>query len=74
MPSQHSVTEARERLPDLLRAVEAGVTVEIVKDGEAIAVIVPAGAYARMAEAPPDVWDSYRAFCAAYPLDELDLA
>jgi cellobiose PTS system EIIB component len=46
--SRYSVAEAKNQLPELLREVQKGNSVEITKHGEPVAVVLSVGDYQRL--------------------------
>lgn len=48
MPRQHSIAEARNNLPKLVREAEAGKPVELTRRGESVAVLLGRREYERL--------------------------
>ena len=59
MAKQHSIAEARNNLPSLVRAAESGRAVELTRRGEPVAVLIGRRQYERLIL-------KYRGFSAAY--------
>ncbi len=68
MARKHSIAEARNNLPSLVRAAESGKVVELTRRGEPVAVLVGRKRYDRMIA-------ENRGFAAAYDdfVDTVDL-
>jgi prevent-host-death family protein len=49
MPKQHSIAEARNNLPKLVREAEAGKPIELTRRGESVAVLLGRKEYERLA-------------------------
>ena len=73
MSRQLSVFDARDRFPLLVRTLREGDPVEIIHGGEAVAVLITASDYQRLAGPEGEDWSQYSALCARNQLDELDL-
>ena len=59
MAKQHSIAEARNNLPSLVRAAESGKAVELTRRGEPVAVLIGRRQYERLTL-------KYRGFSEAY--------
>ena len=59
MAKQHSISEARNNLPSLVREAESGKTVELTRRGEPVAVLIGRRQYERLTL-------KYRRFSEAY--------
>ena len=59
MAKQHSIAEARNSLPSLVRAAESGKAVELTRRGEPVAVLIGRRQYERLTL-------KYRGFSEAY--------
>ena len=68
MARQHSIAEARNSLPSLVREAESGKTVELTRRGEPVAVLLGRRQYERLTS-------EYRRFSQAYEdfAQEVDL-
>ncbi len=66
--AKHSIAEARNNLPSLVRAAESGKAVELTRRGELVAVLIGRRHYERLTM-------KYRGFSAAYKdfTQEVDL-
>lgn len=73
MSRQFSVSDARDRLPLLIRTLREGEPVRIIHGGEPVAVLVTASEYHRLVGAEAEDWSSYGELCARNQLDEIDL-
>lgn len=69
MTEKHSIAEARRNLPRLVREAEKGMTMELTRRGQPVAVLVGWRRFERLAS-------NRRGFIAAYRdfIDEIDLA
>lgn len=59
MAKQHSIAEARNSLPSLVRAAESGKAVELTRRGEPVAVLIGRQEYERLTA-------EHRGFAKAY--------
>jgi antitoxin Phd len=60
---QHSIAEARSKLPQLVRDAEAGRAVELTRRGESVAVLIGRREYERLAARSrrfSEAWDDFR--------------
>jgi len=58
MTRRVSVAEAKNKLPSIIREVEAGSIVEITRYGKAVAMVLPERDYRRMVETGQGFWAS----------------
>ena len=70
---QLSVTQASNRLAEVVHDVEEHGPVELTEDGEAVAVIIALDEYRRLAGERPDSWTAYERFRAETDLAELNI-
>lgn len=70
---RHSVAEARRSLPALIRAAEAGRTVEISRRGVPVAVLISSERFARLGPKRPGFMEAYRTFLRGTDLAALAL-
>ena len=73
MTQQHSIAEARRKLPRLIREAEDGNTVELTRRGQPVAVIVGRRTFERLAAGRRGFADAYSEFTQAVDLSELAL-
>ena len=73
MTRQHSIAEARRDLPRLIREAEGGMTVELTRRGQPVAVIVGRRLFDRLAAGRRGFADAYQDFTEAVDLSELAL-
>ena len=62
MDEQHSIAEAREQLPRLVRDAEAGKAIELTRRGEAVAVLIGRQQYERLVARSrrfSEAWDAF---------------
>jgi len=68
---KHSIADARNNLPSLVRAAESGRVVELTRRGEPVAVLVGRKRYERMIAENRGFSASYRDFVENVDLNEL---
>jgi prevent-host-death family protein len=68
---QHSITEARNSLPSLVRAAESGKAVELTRRGEPVAVLIGRRQYERLILKYRGFSAAYEDFTREFDLDEL---
>ena len=73
MARQHSIAEARNNLPGLVRAAESGKTVELTRRGELVAVLIGRQQYERLTRKRRAFSEAYREFEQEFDLQSLDL-
>lgn len=62
MRKQHSIAEARNNLPQLVREAESGEPVELTRRGESVAVLIGRKQYERLASRTrrfSEAWNEY---------------
>jgi antitoxin Phd len=64
---RYSIAEARNKLPHLVHAAEAGTAVELTRRGKPVAVLVALEAYQRLNERKRGFKQLYRAFLRRHP-------
>lgn len=67
-----TITEARDRLPRLVRAAERGTPVALTRRGRPVAVLLSRADYDRLATGRGDFWDRYVAFRLRFDGVDLD--
>lgn len=72
MARQASIAQAKNQLPALVHAVEAGQPVELTRRGRPVAVLVSLADYARISPARPTPWAAIARFRAAADLSLLE--
>ena len=72
MRRKYSIAEARNGLPKLVHAVEAGAPVELTRRGQSVAVLVSIDEFKRLSGKKPDLWSEIEKFRAETNLEELD--
>ena len=70
MARRYSIAEARQLFTHLVREAESGRSFEITRRGRAVAVIVSASEYARLAEARPSFAEAVDSFRESMASDE----
>jgi prevent-host-death family protein len=70
---QLSIAQIGGQLPAVVRDAEEHGPVELTRDGEPVAVIVPLDQYRRLESNRPSFWDAVQKFRAETDLEELDI-
>ena len=70
---QHSIAEARNNLPQLIRAAETGEAIELTRRGESVAVLIGRRQYERLAARSRRFSEAWKEFIEEVPLDELQI-
>lgn len=73
MDEQHSIAEARSRLPQLVREAEAGKAVELTRRGVAVAVLIGRRQYDRLVSPSRRFSEAWEDFRSEVDLSELDI-
>ena len=73
MAKQHSIAEARNSLPSLVRAAESGKAVELTRRGEPVAVLIGRRQYERLTMKYRGFSEAYGEFTQQIDLEELDI-
>ena len=73
MTDKHSIAEARSNLPKLVREAEKGMTVELTRRGEPVAVLIGLRRFERLASNRRSFVTAYRDFTNQSDLTELAL-
>ena len=73
MAKQHSIAEARNSLPTLVREAESGKAVELTRRGEPVAVLIGRRQYERLTMRYRGFSEAYREFKREVDLDELGI-
>jgi prevent-host-death family protein len=71
MAKQHSIAEARNNLPSLVRAAESGKAVELTRRGEPVAVLIGRRQYERLIMRHRRFSEAYREFTTEVDLEDL---
>ncbi len=71
MRRQHSIAEARNNLPKLVREAEAGEPIELTRRGESVAVLVGRREYERLATRARRFSEAWNEFAREVDLREL---
>jgi len=72
MSRQYSIAAARNQLPALVHAVEAGPPVELTRRGQPVAVLLSVADYRRLRQDKPDLWEAIQRFREETDLETLD--
>ena len=70
MTHQYSVEQAQTQLDKIMADVEQGNTVEILRAGQRVAVLVSSQAYDRLAASKPGFWNAIETFRQDFNIDE----
>lgn len=73
MGEQHSIAEARSKLPQLVREAESGKAVELTRRGEGVAVLIGRKQYERLVARSRRFSEAYDDFLREVDLAELDI-
>ena len=73
MSEQHSIAEARSKLPQLVREAEAGKAVELTRRGEGVAVLIGRKEYERLVSRSRRFSEAFAEFASEIDLVELDI-
>ncbi len=73
MTGRHSITEARDNLPDLVREAESGRPVELTRRGEAVAVLVGRKEYDRLTATSRTFGDAWKKFSRSVDLRQANI-
>jgi prevent-host-death family protein len=71
VPKQHSIAEARNSLPSLVRAAESGKAVELTRRGEPVAVLIGRREYERLITKHRGFSETYDEFTQEVDLEKL---
>ena len=71
MSEQHSIADASSHLDELVRKAEEGETVEITREGEAVAVLIGRREYDRPARRHGDFWKALQEFRRSADFDAI---
>jgi prevent-host-death family protein len=73
MLTKYSISEARSRLPRIIRRVERGAHAELTRRGKPVAVLVSAEEYERITGERRDLWETLMTFRETNDLGDLDI-
>lgn len=73
MPRRHSIADARNNLPSLVREAESGQAVELTRRGEPVAVLIGRRQYERLVSERRSFSEAYRDFKQEVGLEELEI-
>ena len=73
MTKRHSIAEARNNLPSLVREVESGKAVELTRRGEPVAILIGRRQYARLTSRHSRFFEAYQRFMREFELADLSL-
>lgn len=70
--TQYSINQAHDRFIQLIHQVESGTTVEVIRNGQRVAVILPAEEYDRLATQKQGFGEAVLAWRKKYDVDNWD--
>lgn len=73
MTKRHSIAEARNNLPNLVREAESGTAVELTRRGEPVAVLIGRRQYAGLTSKHRRFFEAYQRFMREFDLADLSL-
>lgn len=71
MTKRHSIAEARNNLPSLVKQAESGKPVELTRRGESVAVLIGRQQYMRLTSKHRRFFEAYRKFTSEFDLADL---
>lgn len=72
MKEQYSTQQLNSHLPEVLKQIEQGNSIEITQEGEPFAVILSASEYQRLTASKSTFWTSLQEFYSNNDLEELE--
>jgi antitoxin Phd len=72
-PKDFTIAEARNRLPAIVHAVEAGSPVRLTRWGKPVAMLISLEEYERLRPRRPDLWGAIADFRKRTDLSDLDV-
>ena len=73
MQEQYSTQQLNSHLPEVLKQIERGNSIEITQEGEPFAVILSASEYQRLTDSKSTFWSSLQEFYANSDPEELEV-
>ena len=73
MQEQYSTQQLNSHLPEVLKQIERGNSIEITQEGEPFAVILSASEYQRLTDSKSTFWSSLQEFYANNDIGELEV-
>jgi prevent-host-death family protein len=70
MTRQYSIEQVQAELAAILSEVEKGQTVEILRSGQRVAIVMPNQDYERLSTSRPSFWEALKAFRRDFNIDE----
>ena len=70
MAHQYSIEQAQTQLAKIMSEVEQGETIEFVRSGQRIAVLLPSQDYERLTASKPSFWEALEAFRRDFNIDQ----
>ena len=72
MEEQYSIQQLNSHLPEVLKQIEQGNSIEITQKGKSFACILSASEYQRLTASKPSLYRSLQDFRAKHDLEELE--
>jgi prevent-host-death family protein len=73
MKEQYSTQQLNSHLPEVLKQIEQGNSIEITQEGKPFAVILSASEYQSLTASQSGFWQSLQDFRAKHDLEELEM-
>lgn len=70
MAHQYSIEQAQTQLAKIMSEVEQGQTIELVRSGQRIAVLLSSQDYERLTASKPSFWKALEAFRQDFNIDQ----
>jgi prevent-host-death family protein len=73
MKSKYSTQQLNQHLPEVLKQIQQGDSIEITQEGEPFAVILSSSEYQRLTASKSSFWQSLQEFRDSNDLEELEM-
>ena len=73
MPNRYSIAEARDRLTQLVRDAEKGLSVELTRRGKPVAILVSLSEYEKLQSRGMSFWEAFEQFKSEVDLQEMGI-
>jgi prevent-host-death family protein len=73
MTHQYSIDQAQTHFMQLLKEIEQGNTVALMRSGKRIAVVISSEEYDRLVKKHPDFWEAIQTFRQEFNLEEIGI-
>jgi prevent-host-death family protein len=71
MAKQFSISDAKNRLPSLVHAIEHGPEIQLTRHGKPVAVLISMAQYKRLIQPPKNFWADLHSFRESVDTDSL---